>query len=299
MELDRKDIKRYILIAKAIDADICDYDNYDIEQAFARNQKRITAYSWKQKYLNNALRIAAILLLPFILSTGFLSYLYINRLQEDKHISYLEVVSAPGIVTQMELPDKSKVWLNAGSSLRYPSRFTGDERTVYLSGEGYFEVAHNEKHPFIVETEKYDIRVLGTTFNVSAYPNSGLFEASLIEGKVTVYHPETQNEIILNPHEKVEVRDGKLYKETFTSDHDFLWRMGIYSFKDEPLETVFKKLEQYYEVKIINKNIEITSHPCTGKFRQKEGIEHVMRVLQKYIKFNYIQDDEKNQIIIY
>ena len=78
-----------------------------------------------------------------------------------------------------------------------------------------------------------------------------------------------------------------------------MWRMGIYSFKDEPLETVFKKLEQYYEVKIINKNIEITSHPCTGKFRQKEGIEHVMRVLQKYIKFNYIQDDEKNQIIIY
>ena len=67
-------------------------------------------------------------------------------------------------------------------------------------------MAHNEKHPFIVETEKYDIRVLGTTFNVSAYPNSGLFEASLIEGKVTVYHPETQNEIILNPHEKVEVK---------------------------------------------------------------------------------------------
>ena len=154
MELDRKDIKRYILIAKAIDADICDYDNYDIEQAFARNQKRITAYSWKQKYLNNALRIAAILLLPFILSTGFLSYLYINRLQEDKHISYLEVVSAPGIVTQMELPDKSKVWLNAGSSLRYPSRFTGDERTVYLSGEGYFEVQSDRLHPFYVSVNE-------------------------------------------------------------------------------------------------------------------------------------------------
>ena len=72
MELDRKDIKRYILIAKAIDADICDYDNYDIEQAFARNQKRITAYSWKQKYLNNALRIAAILLLPFYFIDRFL-----------------------------------------------------------------------------------------------------------------------------------------------------------------------------------------------------------------------------------
>ena len=166
-----------------------------------------------------------------------------------------------------------------------------------LEGEGYFEVAHDEKHPFIVETQKYDIRVLGTTFNVSAYPNSDMFETSLIEGKVTVYQPDTQNEIVLKPYEKVEARDGKLYKEAFTSDNDFLWRMGIYSFKNEPLETVFKKLEQYYEVKIINNNQEIAS--CTGKFRQKEGIEHVMKVLQKYVKFNYMQDDEKNQIIIY
>ena len=218
-----------------------------------------------------------------------IEFQYYGTHSEDKK-HFLNLVLADGTI----------VWLNSNSTLKYPATgFHAKERKVILEGEGYFEVAHNEKHPFIVETEKYDIRVLGTTFNVSAYPNSGLFEASLIEGKVTVYHPETQNEIILNPHEKVEVRDGKLYKETFTSDHDFLWRMGIYSFKDEPLETVFKKLEQYYEVKIINKNIEITSHPCTGKFRQKEGIEHVMRVLQKYIKFNYIQDDEKNQIIIY
>ena len=263
--------------------------NGNLQEKKAENKKIMMRYLW------TSMKIAAVIaMIAFIIHKEYQEY-------RVEHSTEMQMMTVPaGQRSILVLVDGTIVWLNSNSTLKYPATgFHAKERKVILEGEGYFEVAHNEKHPFIVETEKYDIRVLGTTFNVSAYPNSGLFEASLIEGKVTVYHPETQNEIILNPHEKVEVRDGKLYKETFTSDHDFLWRMGIYSFKDEPLETVFKKLEQYYEVKIINKNIEITSHPCTGKFRQKEGIEHVMRVLQKYIKFNYIQDDEKNQIIIY
>ena len=147
------------------------------------------------------MRIAAILLLPFILSTGFLSYLYINRLQKDKHISYLEVVSAPGIVTQMELPDKSKVWLNAGSSLRYPSRFTGDERTVYLSGEGYFEVQSDRLHPFYVSVnEKMKVKAHGTKFNVNAYSDEMWVETTLETGKVDVLiHKQS---VLLKPNEQ-------------------------------------------------------------------------------------------------
>ena len=237
--------------------------------------------------------IAAIVILTIITTTYFL--------QQSFRDEVMNTVTVPqGQRVHLTLSDGTKVWLNAKTKMEYPQSFkVSDQRIVKVDGEAYFEVSKNKEKPFIVKTTKGDVEVLGTKFYISAYATTDVFETSLIEGKVTVYHPETQNEIILNPHEKVEVRDGKLYKETFTSDHDFLWRMGIYSFKDEPLETVFKKLEQYYEVKIINKNIEITSHPCTGKFRQKEGIEHVMRVLQKYIKFNYIQDDEKNQIIIY
>ena len=237
--------------------------------------------------------IAAIVILTIITTTYFL--------QQSFRDEVMNTVTVPqGQRVHLTLSDGTKVWLNAKTKMEYPQSFkVSDQRIVKVDGEAYFEVSKNKEKPFIVKTTKGDVEVLGTKCYISAYATTDVFETSLIEGKVTVYHPETQNEIILNPHEKVEVRDGKLYKETFTSDHDFLWRMGIYSFKDEPLETVFKKLEQYYEVKIINKNIEITSHPCTGKFRQKEGIEHVMRVLQKYIKFNYIQDDEKNQIIIY
>ncbi len=255
----------------------------------AEKKKPVMRYLWA------SMKIAAVVaMLAFIIHKEYQDY----RLE---HSTDVQTVTVPaGQRASLILADGTTVWLNSNSTLKYPANgFHSKNRKVTLEGEGYSEVAHDEKHPFIVETEKYDIRVLGTTFNVSAYPNSDMFETSLIEGKVTVYQPDTQHEVTLKPHEKVEAKNGKLYKETFSSDNDFLWRMGIYSFKDEPLETVFKKLEQYYEVKIINKNEEIASRPCTGKFRQKEGIEHVMKVLQKYVKFNYTQDDEKNQIIIY
>lgn len=257
----------------------------------SRDSKNTEKKKPVMRYLWASMKIAAVVaMLAFIIHKEYQDY----RLE---HSTDVQTVTVPaGQRASLILADGTTVWLNSNSTLKYPANgFHSKNRKVTLEGEGYFEVAHDEKHPFIVETEKYDIRVLGTTFNVSAYPNSDMFETSLIEGKVTVYQPDTQHEVTLKPHEKVEAIDGKLYKETFSSDNDFLWRMGIYSFKDEPLETVFKKLEQYYEVKIINKNEEIASRPCTGKFRQKEGIEHVMKVLQKYVKFNYTQDDEKTR----
>lgn len=247
------------------------------------------------RYLWASMKIAAVVaMIAFIIHKEYQDY----RLE---HSTEMQMMIVPaGQRACLTLADGTTVWLNANSTLKYPANgFYSKERKVVLEGEGYFEVAHNEARPFVVETKNYDIRVLGTTFNVSAYPNSDLFETSLIEGKITVYQPDTQSEIVLKPHEKVEARDGKLYKETFASDNDFLWRMGVYSFSNEPLETIFKKLEQYYEVKIINKKTEIASRPCTGKFRQKEGIEHVMKVLRKYVDFDYVHDDEKNQIIIY
>ena len=251
--------------------------NGKVDRQNVEKKKSVMRYLW------TSMKIAAVVaMLAFIIHREYQDY----RLE---HSTEMQIVTVPaGQRASLILADGTTVWLNSNSTLKYPANgFHSKNRRVTLEGEGYFEVAHDEEHPFIVETEKYDIRVLGTTFNVSAYPNSGMFETSLIEGKVTVYQPDTQNEIVLSPH------------ETFASDNDFLWRMGIYSFKNEPLATVFKKLEQYYEVQIINNNKEIASRPCTGKFRQKEGIEHVMKVLQKYVKFNYMQDDEKNQIVIY
>lgn len=263
--------------------------NGNLRQSGVTKKKPMVRYLW------SALKMAAVVaMVAFILHKEYEEYRFENSVE-------MQAITVPaGQRANLTLADGTTIWLNSNSTLRYPANgFQSKERKVILEGEGYFEVAHDEEHPFIVSTAKYDIRVLGTTFNVSAYPKSNLFEASLIEGKVSVYSPGAPQEVVLQPNEKIEEREGKLYKETFTSDNDFLWRKGIYSFNNEPLETVFKKLEQYYEVEIINKNKEIATRPCTGKFRQKEGIEHVMKVLQKYVKFDYHQDDENNRITIY
>lgn len=247
------------------------------------------------RYLWATMKIAAVVaMVAFILLREYQDY-------QLQHSPEMQVMTVPtGQRACLTLVDGTVVWLNSNSTLKYPANgFIAKERKVILEGEAYFEVVHDKKHPFVVATADYDIRVLGTTFNVSAYPSSNLFETSLIEGEVAVYPHDTNDRVTLKPHERVEAKDGKLHKETFTSDNDFLWRMGIYSFSNEPLGKVFEKLEQYYEVEIINKNMAIASRPCTGKFRQKEGIEHVMKVLQKYVGFEYVQDDENNRITIY
>lgn len=247
------------------------------------------------KYIWTSMKIASVIaMIAFILHREYQDYW-------SEYSTEMQTMTVPeGQRACLTLADGTNVWLNSNSTLKYPAAgFHSDERKVILEGEGYFEVAHDEEHPFIVQTGKYDIRVLGTTFNVCAYPHSDLFETSLIEGKVAIYEPGVKSGVVLKPNEKVEAKDGKLHKSSFVSDSGFLWRKGIYTFNNEALETIFTKLEQYYEVKIINKNAAIASQRCTGKFRQKEGIDHVMKVLQKYVKFNYVQNDEKNQIIIY
>lgn len=280
MEEDKNKIKEYIRIAKAIDNDISDYGNYDIGQAFMKNRKRITAHTRKQKYLGSALRIAAILLLPFMLSTGILSYLYIDRLQEDKHISYLEVVSAPGIVTQMELPDKSKVWLNAGSSLRYPSRFTGDERNVYLSGEGYFEVQSDKQHPFYVSlNDGVKVMAHGTKFNVNAYHDEGWLEATLESGRIDVL--VNKQSLSLKPDEQVyySKTERKMIVRTVNVDEKIAWKDGRLIFRNTSLDEVLKQLSRRYNIDIVMHKETNVDYKCRATF-STESITQILDYLK-------------------
>lgn len=280
MEQDKRDIKEYIRIAKSIDDDIADYDNYDIGQAFARNQKKIAASSHKQRFFRNMLRIAAALLLPFVLSTGILSYLYMNRLQEDTTVSYLEVVSAPGIVTRMELPDKSRVWLNAGSSLRYPSRFTGKERNVYLSGEGYFEVQSDQQHPFYVSVnDGMKVKAHGTKFNVNAYSDEMWVETTLETGLVDViinkqYVPLKPNELAY-----FSKSDQKLLIHTVNVDEKIAWKDGYLIFRNTPLDEVVKQLSRRYNVDIVMHKKTDIDYKCRASF-STESITQILDYLK-------------------
>lgn len=213
---------------------------------------------------------------------------------------FTQTIEVPqGQRVNLTLSDGTKVTLNSNTKLHFPSNFSGNKRTVVFDGEGFFEVAHNKNKPFHVLTAKYDIKVLGTTFNVLAYNNSDIFETSLLEGSVCIEDKKTTDNLQLKPKQRVSLVSGKLTTTNFETDDDFLWRNGIYVFKNEPLTTVFKKLEQYYQVSIEVKSKMISSYKCTGKFRQKEGIEHIIKVLQKANNFDYQRDEEENLIIIY
>ena len=186
MTTQTDDIKKLWNRAKALDEAIQEYRSIDTERAWQQTWQRYQR-SQRRGFTFYLLRIAAILILPLLISTLTLGYLYINDHRQSQAIAYLEATSAPGIVTQITLPDSSKVWLNSGSRLRYPSRFVGMERNVTLQGEGYFEVQSDQQHPFYVATtDGFRVMAHGTKFNVNAYADDELIEATLEQGAVDI-----------------------------------------------------------------------------------------------------------------
>lgn len=244
-----------------------------------------------QRVMLETIKIAAVFILGFLLNYT------INN--SDDEIA-MQTVSAPfGQNAQLTLGDGSKVWLNAGSTLHFPTRFTGNKRLVSLEGEGFFEVQVDKEKPFIVSTSDYTIKALGTSFNVHAYKQSKEFETALLTGKVEVSNHENTQRITLLPNNRVVLSNNKLITLPIQSPDYFLWREGIISF-DESLAEVLDKLELYFNVKIQVKNkhaLQSKQH-CTGKFRTRDGLDHILNVLQLTTHFSYTKDEERNLIII-
>lgn len=214
-------------------------------------------------------------------------------------ITYEEFSTPSGQRAMVKLHDGTIVWLNARSTLRYPSNFDETGRRVELNGEAFFEVKHNKDIPFIVSTEKLDIQVLGTKFNVFAYKGRDEFNTSLLEGSVKIYTAhDAANALLMKPNERVDLIDNKLVKRTFNNVDDFLWREGIYAFDDVTFDSIVKKLELYYDITIVVNNKKLDSYKFSGKFRQRDGVESVLHTLQKVYPFVYTKNDELNKITI-
>jgi transmembrane sensor len=246
-------------------------------------------------FIRKWMQVAAIIAIA-IMSTIFIQQRVLNSPDQI----FTQTIEVPqGQRVNLTLSDGTKVTLNSNSKLYFPSSFKGGQRTVELDGEGFFEVTHNKSRPFRVITQKCEIEVLGTTFNVLAYNNSHIFEASLVEGSINIKGNSSNQSALLKPNEKISLKDGRLVTTRFESEDDFLWKEGIYVFNNEDLIQVFQKLEQYYQTRIEVKNKNLYAMKCTGKFRQKEGIEQIIKVLQKANSFQYQRDDDNNRIIIY
>lgn len=152
---------------------------------------------------------------------------------------------------QITLPDGTKAWLNALSSIRYPTVFIGQERQVEITGEVYLEVAHNSKKPFVVHTNQQRIEVLGTSFNINAYADNGQILTTLTEGRVRIHHDKFGNQIELKPGQQAVVTDNEVIKiKEVDTDEISSWKDGLYIINDEPLKHYARKIERWYDVEI-------------------------------------------------
>jgi ferric-dicitrate binding protein FerR (iron transport regulator) len=236
-------------------------------------------------------KIAAIFIGTMVLS--FAGWYYFS----PEKVEILVVEAIAGDRAEFTLPDGSKVFLNESSRLTYPASFQSKIRSVELSGEAYFEVAKSEK-PFVVHSNRCLIKVLGTVFNVKDYATENLSAVSLFEGSVKVQvMNEEKSELILSPDEQLVFNEKTIEKRTIENTDDFLWRKGIISFDDVPFCEMISSLERFYDVKVIVTNPRILEYKCTGKFRKSEGIDHLLKVLQKNMNFKYHYSDDKTVII--
>lgn len=224
--------------------------------------------------------------------------LYETTSVKENVIAYQTLYVPAGQRAELILPDSTHVWLNARSKLVYPISFGKDIRQVELNGEAYFDVIHNEKQPFVVKTPQMDIQVLGTEFNVTAYSSSSDFEVALLRGCIELSSPRLSSNYRMKEKEHIRLQNNKLISKDI-SDYDyFRWKEGLICFNNESVATIMEKLKLYYDIDIEVYNQKFINSRYTGKFRTKDGIEQVLRVLQIEHKFTYTKNNDLNLITI-
>jgi transmembrane sensor len=179
--------------------------------------------------------------------------------------------TARGQTYQFTLPDGTKVWLNADSKISFPSQFTGKERKIMLEGEAYFEVVHNAKQPFRVESKGQIVEDIGTEFNINAYADEGSTKTTLIEGSAAV------NKLVLKPNQQSVLTNNNQIKVTeVDSDLAVAWKNNEFMFASESIETVMKMVERWYNVEVVYVGKKTTERFSGGVSR----FDNVSKVLQ-------------------
>ena len=245
-----------------------------MEQILHQNQP--VSVRPKLSFLHYWQQVAAILLLPLLILSAYLYFKPASQIAE----TYQELFTPYGTWSVVNLPDGSKVWLNAGSSLKYPTQFNDKQRVVSMQGEAYFEVESDKEHPFIVKTKQLTVEATGTAFNVNAYAPDHVAAVTLVKGKVAVTLDQKKT-ISLSPGEKIDYNLAtSLYNVNKTNTYKWCsWKDGILIFRDDPLEYVFKRLGQTYNVEFILKDAELGKYSYKATF-EGESLNEILRLLE-------------------
>lgn len=192
----------------------------------------------------------------------------------------LNTVNTPkGGQYQIVLPDGTKVWLNAASSLRFPTAFVGQYRQVEITGEVYFEVAHNTKMPFIVKAGQAEVAVLGTHFNVMAYPDENVLKTTLLEGSVRI--SRAGQSAILAPGQQARLASSSDHIRVIDdvdTEKEMAWKTGYFQFKDDNLESIMRQVSRWYDVEVSYEGNMSREH-FTGRLPRNTNVSNVLKIL--------------------
>ncbi|MET3114389.1 transmembrane sensor [Pedobacter sp. CG_S7] len=287
-------------------------NNPDIDNAYLRHQlkfKNEFLFSKKNRVSHNRY--------PYKIQLGifcalsilfFLVFFFVKK--EERSILNIQIIAGKGLRKKTTLPDGTIVWLNSDSKLSYNSNICQNStRIVYLTGEAFFDVAHHKNRPFIVQTSKMAVNVLGTAFNVKAYPKDKKSEATLIRGSIELsVNNRPAQKILLSPSEKFALVQNNIGKEeqspvtqniTLTIEHinpviigdkvyieETSWKDSQLVFKNESFEELKPKLERWFNVRIQMHAQKIKSYQFTGVFNN-ENIKEALTAMQLIKPFNF------------
>lgn len=206
--------------------------------------------------------------------------------------SSVKVVVPYGKSSVISLADGTKVWLNAGSTLKFPSKFNGSTREISLTGEMYIQVSPDKSKPFLVQTKNFSVEVLGTKFNVSAYENYTK-SVSLLEGSVQLKSKTTNAVMQLSPNEQaLYMQDGNFKKETVNAENAVTWTKGYIVLDKTPISEVLLQVERYYNLSFNFENdANLQKRTCSGKLSISYGLDDVMNALGLLTGTQYTRKD--------
>jgi transmembrane sensor len=251
--------------------------NTNTNVALKNVNTKIGVHPLKKKaiHVNNFIKVAAI----FIFLIGISGVLF--YLKQHDRPPMVEILAEYGETKHVTLPDQTEVWLNAGSSLRYPEEFESKMRSVSLKGEAFFSVTKNKSKPFLVEAKNLTVKVLGTKFNLKAYTNEHLTVATLQEGKIEVQDGNQQKQQLVSNEQLVYNGKTSTLKVIKINPEDIPdWKSGKLRFAEATLGEILITLERHFNISFnIDESIDLGTERYTIKFEREETAEQILDVL--------------------
>lgn len=260
--------------------------NISTPTALQKVLKRINKQTVARSLWHVLQKVAAVLFIPLLAASVWL--LLNDSYGKKDGMKTRKIVAAFGTYTSFQLPDGSNVWLNSGSSLEFPDHFSTSQRVVQLTGEAYFEVQANEKSPFLVKTPYFIVTATGTRFNVSAYKNWQNPAVALVEGKVNIQCPGSDNIIRLKPNHSLQMDtlSGEISILNEDTYKHYAWKDGKMVFRNDLLSTVAKRISLQYNVDIEIVDNQVQEYRFRATF-ENESLGELLTLLKLSSPFDY------------